>query len=242
MQQYLAKSKSNNANFFKPSLSHKLMIKKNDFIDLEYIGKVKNGEIFDTNIKSEAEKINLEIETRPLIICLGQNMILPAIDEFLIGKEPGNYTLELPPEKAFGIRRRDLVRIMPTSIFKNSDTPPRAGMVFSFDNALGKITSVSSGRITVDFNNPIAGKPVVYELRVKRLITEMNEKAKALLFAMFRRDLDFKIEGNKLILAVEKNLAEVIKLFSEKFKEILNLELEIQVKEPKKEETQQGNQ
>ena len=33
------------------------MINKNDFVELEYMGRVKDGEIFDTNIKEEAKKI-----------------------------------------------------------------------------------------------------------------------------------------------------------------------------------------
>ena len=70
-------------------------LQRNDFVDLEFTARVRDGDIFDTNIKDDAKKINLEIETNPLVICLGQGMILPSIDEFLIGKIPGKYTLEI---------------------------------------------------------------------------------------------------------------------------------------------------
>jgi len=40
------------------------MIKKNDFVEIEFTGKILDtGEIFDTNIKEEAEKINPKIES-----------------------------------------------------------------------------------------------------------------------------------------------------------------------------------
>ena len=99
-----------------------MALKKNDFVEIEYVGRVKDGEIFDTNIKEEAKKINLKIETKPLIICISQKMILPAIDDFLIGKEIGEYNLELSPEKAFGKRNRTLVKTLPLAVFKNQNS------------------------------------------------------------------------------------------------------------------------
>lgn len=205
-------------------MEEKLMM--NDFIELEYTGKVKNNGIFDTNIEEEAKKINLDIKTNPLIMCLGQNMILPAIDKFLINKNVGKYTLELKPEEAFGLRNKELIKTMPLSVFNKQDIIPRAGMMFSFDSMLGKITAVSGGRVIVDFNNPLAGKDVIYELKIKRKIEEEKEKVKALMLFFFRKEFDFSIENKKLIIKAEKNTSKFLSLFKEKFKEILNLELE----------------
>ena len=117
-----------------------MALQKNDFVELEFIGKVKGGDIFDTNIKEEAKKINLELESRPLIICLSQNMILPSIDEFLIGKDIGKYALELSPEKAFGNRDRTLIKTLPIRIFMEKKVYPQPGMMFEFDNVLGKVS------------------------------------------------------------------------------------------------------
>ncbi|MBI2630141.1 FKBP-type peptidyl-prolyl cis-trans isomerase [Candidatus Pacearchaeota archaeon] len=202
---------------------------KNDFIELEYSGKVKDGEIFDTNISEEIKKLNLDIEPKPMIICLGQNMILPAIDEFLIGKETGNYLLNLAPEKAFGFREKERIKIIPVSVFKKHNIVPQQGLVFQFDNSLGKITAISGGRIIVDFNNPLAGKEVIYDLRVKRKLEDINEKAKSLINYIFRMDIKFKIEGKKIILESDEKLKKFIELFKDKFKEILELELEINI-------------
>jgi len=208
-------------------------IKRNDFVELEYTGKIKDTEqIFDTNEKEEAKKLNSNIKPKPLIICIGQNMILPAIDEFLVGKEIGkSYTLALPPEKAFGKRKRELIKTMPMSVFRGQNITPQAGMMFSFDNLLGRITAVSGGRVIVDFNNPIAGKNVVYELKVKRKITEQEEKVKALMLTFFKKEFPFNIKEKKLILKAKPEEKKFIKLFSEKFKEILGLELEVSEEE-----------
>jgi len=209
-------------------------LQKNDFVEIEYIGKVKDGDIFDTNIEEEAKKIGVDIKTRPLIICIGQGMILPAIDEFLIGKEDGNsYTLKLPPEKAFGARKRELVKTMPLSVFNKHQITPQTGMVFTFDNLLGRISAVSGGRVIVDFNNPLAGKDVVYNLKIKRKLTDINEKIKTLMLTFFRKEFEYELKNKKLILKAELGFKKFIELFKKKFKEILDLELEVQKTEKK---------
>ena len=240
------------------------MLQKNDFVELEYIGKVKDGNIFDTNIKEEAKKIQLEIETRPLIICLGQNFILQAIDEFLIGKEIGKYTLELSPEKAFGLRNTKLIKTMPIKIFLEKQVYPQPGMMFEFDNVIGRISAVSGGRVIVDFNHPLSNKTVVYELNIKKLITDEKEKVEALQIFFFRRKFDFDIsksgdfddaqkskEGKKishikdkkLIIKSEAKLKPFFDLFKDKFKEILNLELEIEgISEKSEEKTEKAEE
>ena len=215
-------------------------LKKNDFIELRYVGKIKDtGEIFDTNIEEEAKKLNPNIKNNLSIICLGQNMILPAIDKFLIGKKPGKYILELQPKDAFGNRDPKLIKTMPLSVFSQHNITPQTGMVFAFDNLLGKISAVSSGRVIVDFNNPLAGKTLIYELEVKRKITEKKEKVEALFSAFFKKKFPFKIENKKLIIKAEKDLAPIINSFKEKFKEILNMEIEI--KEIKNQKSENNN-
>ena len=211
-------------------------IKKNDFVEIEYTGKVQGGDIFDTNIKEDAKKIELKIEPKPLVICIGQGMILPAIDDFLTGKPVGEYSLELKAEKAFGLRKREMIKILSLNVFRNSDRYPQPGMVFSFDNMLGKVTSVSGGRVTVDFNNPVAGKDVHYKLIVKKIIEDSHEKVKALMSAFWGKDVPFKLENNKIVIETEKNFAKFFDMFNDKFKEILNLELDIKEKIEKKED------
>ncbi len=219
-------------------------INKNDFIKLDYIGKVKDGEIFDTNIKKQAEKIGLNIKERPLAICVGQGMILSGIDEFLLGKETGKYNLELKSEKAFGKRKREMIRTMPMSVFSQHKISPRRGMVLNFDSAIGKVSAVSGGRVIVDFNNPLAGKDVEYDLNVKEKIKDEKEKARVLIKSFFRNDFEFEIKQGKIIISLDKkqeNVKKFIEIFKDKFKEILNLDLEIQVKESDEKGVKENN-
>ena len=62
-------------------------LKKNDFIEIEFTAKTKDGEIFDSNVKSDLKKANLNTEAKPAIFALGEGMFLKGADDFLLGKE-----------------------------------------------------------------------------------------------------------------------------------------------------------
>ncbi|MEM3405674.1 MAG: peptidylprolyl isomerase [Candidatus Pacearchaeota archaeon] len=206
-----------------------MVLKKGDFIEIEFLGKTEDGEIFDTNIKEELKKMNIDSE-RKTIICIGEGMILKSIDNFLLGKDLGEYILKLKPEEAFGLRKKELIKLMPISVFKNSKEKLQPGMIFSFDNILGKIISISGGRVLVDFNNPLAGKNIIYEINIKSKIEDINEKIKALMNYFFKREFEYEIKDKKLIIEAEKNFFSFINLFKDNFKRILDLEIEIKEK------------
>lgn len=215
-----------------------MAFKKMDFVELEFTGKLKNGEVFDSNIKEDLEKLhrghNHPIEAKPFILCLGEQMFLKSVEDFLIGKDIGNYEIELSPEKAFGNRNSKLMMRIPMKVFREQKINPVQGDVFNFDGRIAKILTVSGGRVIVDFNSPLAGKDVIYNLKVKRKIEDINEKVKSLINFLFRRDMDFEINDKKIIIEMEPNLKQFAEMFKDRFKEILNLELEI--KESKKQE------
>lgn len=217
-------------------------LQEKDFIEIEFNGKIKGGEIFDSNIKENLKKINPNLDdnlaskqARPFVFCLGEGMFLKGIDDFLIGKSAGNYNIELSPEKAFGNRNSNLVQLMPMKVFVEHKLNPVPGAVLNFDDRFAKVLAVSGGRVIVDFNSPLAGKSVIYEIKVLRKVTDMNEKAKALIEFLFKREMEFNIEGKKIMIKAEKQLTDIVKMFKDKFKEILGLELEVLEAEKNKE-------
>ncbi len=205
-----------------------MALQKKDFIEIEFTGKVENGDVFDSNIKKDLEKLNPEITPKPVVICLGEGMFLKAIDDFLIGKETGNYNINLTPEKSFGLRLPQLVQKIPMKIFTSQRLVPQPGAVFNFDGRLAKVLSVSGGRVMVDFNHPLSGKNVSYEIHILKKVEDLNEKIKSLINFFFRKDFKFSVQENsKIIIEVEKNFSNFVKMFAEKFKDILNMELEV---------------
>ncbi len=211
-----------------------MAFQKNDFIEIEFTGMIKGGDIFDSNISEELKKLNSTQPAKPFIFSLGQEMFLKGIEEFLIGKEIGNYEIDLKPEKAFGLRNPSFIQMIPLKVFIEHRVNPVPGAVLTFDNKLGKVLTVSGGRIMVDFNNPLAGKEVVYKINVLRKINDINEKVKSLNEFLFRRDFKFEINEKKLLLEVNKGFKVFVELFKDKFKEMLGLDIEVKESEPVK--------
>ncbi|MAG11141.1 peptidylprolyl isomerase [Candidatus Pacearchaeota archaeon] len=214
-----------------------MLLKKKDFIEIEFTGRTKDGKIFDSNIQEDLKKANLNIEPRPFIFCLGEGMFLKGVEDSLIKKEIGKYKIELPPEKAFGKRDAKMIQMIPMKVFREHQINPIKGTIFNFDGRLGKILTVSGGRVIVDFNNPVAGKDVVYDVNVLRKLDKRDEKIKALIEFFFRKDFKFRVKEKKLILDVDKEFKQFAGLFGDKFKDIFNLELEVhEVEEREKKE------
>ena len=214
-----------------------MVLQKKDFIEIEFTAKIKGGEIFDSNIKEDLIKLNPNANPKPFVFCLGEGMFLKGIDDFLIGKNIGEYDIELSPEKAFGKRNPKLIQMVPMKIFNEQKLNPVPGIMFDFDGRIAKVLTVSSGRVMVDFNNPLAGKIVVYKIKVLRKIEDINEKIKALNEFLFKKNFDFKVNDKKIIIMVEKGMKNFVELFKDKFREILGLELEVEEIKEKEEKT-----
>lgn len=213
-----------------------MTLQKKDFVEVEFTGRTSEGDIFDSNIKEDLQKANLNIPSKPFVFCLGEGMFLDGIDNFLIDKNVGTYTIKLLPENAFGKRNSKLIQMMPLKIFREHKTnAPVPGAMFQFDGRVGKVLTVSGGRVIVDFNNPLAGKEVEYSVTVNKKVEDINEKIKAINDFFFRRNFEFEIKDKKLILKVEKQMSKFVELFKDKFKEILDLDLEVVEDENKKE-------
>lgn len=206
-----------------------MAFKKNDFVEIDFIAKTTQGEVFDSTIRSELEKIGSKMEAKPFVFSFGNGMFLKSVEDFLIDKNLGKHEVTLQPEDAFGNRETSLIRLIPESIFREHKVRPVAGYVFNFDGKLAKILSVNGGRVRVDFNNPLAGKVVIYEVELKRIVEDLNEKVRALNEFFFRKEFKFEVKENKLILEVPKEMEKFVLLFKDKYKEILNLDLEIKL-------------
>lgn len=206
--------------------------RKRDFVEIEFVG-LANGEIFDTNIKKEAEKIDLKIEEKPLVVCIGQAMVVKGFDKELEEKELGKkYKIKLSPENAFGKRNASLIKIIPLTVFKEKDVSPVSGLMLNLDGMIAKILSVSGGRVITDFNNPLAGKDIEYEFTIKKKVTDEKEKVNALQDFFFKKRFEFKINGRIIF---KKEAKPFLQIFGEKFKEILGKEAETENQEENKE-------
>ncbi|MBU3941322.1 MAG: peptidylprolyl isomerase [Nanoarchaeota archaeon] len=205
-------------------------MKKGDFIELEYTGKVKDMDfVFDTTSEKEAKENNIHdarASYDPVIICIGQNHVIKGLDEQLEGKELGKkYHIELSPEQGFGKKNAKLIQLVATSKFIKQKINPMPGLQVNIDGMMGMIRTVSGGRTLVDFNHPLAGKELIYNFKINKIIKDDEEKLNALLKLQLNlKDIKADIkEGNAAVsLNIKQNLPKPIEeKLTEHIKELI---------------------
>ncbi|MDP2926397.1 MAG: peptidylprolyl isomerase [Nanoarchaeota archaeon] len=202
-----------------------MIINKNDFIELEFTG-FSNGEMFDTTDKKEAKEMGLDADVKPIIISVGNGMLLKGFDDSLEGKELGKrYSIKLSPDKAFGPRNPKLIKTMPMGVFIEKKMNPYPGMTLQMDNYIAKVLSVSGGRVIVDFNNPLAGKEIEYSFMINKKIDDDKEKIDSLMDFFLKQRFDFEIMDKKVIFKDEK-VKPFIEIFKQRFKDMTGIEFE----------------
>ena len=165
-------------------------IKEKDFVELEYTAKIKDGNnVFDTTDEKTAKDNDIydsKMPYGPVKICIGTGSILKGLEDSLVGKEPGkSYTIELSAENAFGKKNAKMLKIVNTNVFRKSNIDPMPGLQVNIDGIPGTIKSVTGGRTIVDFNHPLSGKEIVYDVKINRIITDEKEKINAFVSFQF---------------------------------------------------------
>lgn len=164
-------------------------VKKGDVVRLEYTGRMaKTGQVFDTTDESIARKAGIWESSEiygPKYAVFGFGTIMKGMEEAIgqsqIGKGE-DFVIE--PEKAFGKRENALVRMIAEKEFHKNNVQPQAGMTVTLDGAIARVKSVTSGRVVIDFNHPLAGERVIYSVKLHEVITDDAKRAEALLASL----------------------------------------------------------
>lgn len=214
-----------------------MTIEKNTFIEIEFDGKIKDGDLFDSTNQKNAEKLGVEKEKlKPLIVSVGNDMVVKGLDKEFLKNEVGkDYEIELKPEEAFGKRDPKLIQMVPLKNFLDEKINPQRGMQFSLDGRVAKVLSVSGGRVMVDFNNILAGKNIVYNYKITRKVDDLKERFDSLQQFFFKKVFDSEVKQEKIHVKVDKKFAQLFEIMKDKFKEILGKEIVVEEVEQEKE-------
>jgi peptidylprolyl isomerase len=179
------------------------MLKKNDFIEVDYTAIVENTQqILETTSEKIAKENNVQDpkhKAKSKIICIGQQQLPPSLEEKLKSKELNKeHKITLSPENAFGKKNPKLLQLISTSNFKKQNITPYPGLHVNIDNMVGIIRTSSPGRVIVDFNHPLAGKTITYKIKILREIKKTNEKILALLDLYHVHNANIEIENSSL--------------------------------------------
>ncbi|MFX1513613.1 MAG: FKBP-type peptidyl-prolyl cis-trans isomerase [Promethearchaeota archaeon] len=201
-------------------------IGEGDFILADYIARYIEGEkkvVFDLTDEETAKRENIWDEKddyQPQLVVVGKGFMLKAIEDALIGMKAGkSKTVLLQPEDAFGKRDGKQIESMTVRKLQKIEKSDKSGTIqlgarVRIGNRIGTIIRMSGGRAWVDFNHPLAGKPIEYELHVREKLEEQEQKLRYLLRRRIPKiDInryEFEVEEDNITITMplEINLAE----------------------------------
>jgi peptidylprolyl isomerase len=166
-------------------------IKNGDFVLIDYLLKVKDdGEVFDVTMEEPAKAANVYSPDQvyePRLVVVGQGWTIKGIEEALVGADEGlERELEILPAKAFGERDGAKIHITPARELTKQGVTPRPGARIEVGGQLATIRSVGSGRVTIDYNHPLAGKTISAKIQIRKIVSDPTEKIRELIHRRIR--------------------------------------------------------
>jgi peptidylprolyl isomerase len=163
-----------------------MALQKGDFILINYTAKVKEtNEVFDTTSEEVAKKEHLHKEGEiyePNLVVVGEGWVLKALDDSLTTMEINKpATVEIPPDKGFGQRDPEKVRRVSLKQLLAKEINPVIGARIEYQGKMASVRSIGAGRVLLDFNPPLAGKTLIYDVTVNKKLESNEEKIGALI-------------------------------------------------------------
>ena len=140
-----------------------MIVEKGSKIKVEYTGSFEDGEVFDA---SEKHGEPLEFEA-------GAGMVVPGFDAAVIGMDVGEEkTVTLKPAEAYGEPHPNAVQKVPKDKFP---AEAEVGMMIGVPLPNGqqipaKITAIDDKEVSIDMNHPMAGKVLVFKIKVVEIL------------------------------------------------------------------------
>jgi peptidylprolyl isomerase len=156
-------------------------VKEGDFLLVNYTLKVKeSGETVDTTFDTVAKEARIHKEDnvyQPRFVVIGEEYLPKSLEESLVGTEPGaKKTIELTPEKGYGARDPAKMRLVPLRRFREKGIDPVPGERVELEGRPAVIRAVGAGRVQVDYNHPLAGRTLVYDISIERVMEDRDDK------------------------------------------------------------------
>ena len=130
---------------------------------LNFSVSLEDGSEVDTNFGGD-----------PVDFAIGDGSLLPGFERCIFGMSAGERQMfKVPPEDAFGQPNENNVQQLPRDQF-DEDIDLEIGLVFSFADAAGgelpgMIISFDDKEVTVDFNHPLAGRTILFDVMIHRV-------------------------------------------------------------------------
>ncbi len=169
------------------------------FILVDLTIRDKEGRVHQTTVEEVARESGIYSEGSiylPVLVIPGETDLFPKVMEALRELGEGeSFEVRLDPEDAYGPYDRSKVKVFSIKRLEREGIQPKIGATIYLDGQRGVIKSITGGRVTVDFNHPLAGRELVVSGRVVRRIEDDLEKVRAIVADSFDVGLeDIRVE------------------------------------------------
>lgn len=130
-------------------------------VNVHYTGTFDDGTKFDSSHDRE----------QTLTFQVGSGQVVPGFDSALIGMTAGETkTVQLTPDQAYGEPVEEAVQEFGKDVFPPDMTLIEGATIMGQNELgqqmMGKIVSLSDSTATIDFNHPLAGKNLNFEIEL----------------------------------------------------------------------------
>lgn len=140
-------------------LNEELRIGPDRQVTLHFALKLENGDVVDSTF-----------DKQPATFKVGDGNLLPGFEVALYGFKAGDKrSLQIEPENAFGQPNPQNVQVMPRGQFQDMELSE--GLLIIFNDAAnaelpGVVKAFDEQQVTIDFNHPLAGKTLNFEVEI----------------------------------------------------------------------------
>lgn len=134
-------------------------------VELNFSLKLEDGQVVDSNFDRD-----------PVTFEVGDGKLLPGFESRLYGLAAGDEaSFIIPANDAFGPHNQDNIQFFDADTFAAENFAEgeqlQAGLVVNFvDAAMGSvpgvILSIEGNKVEVDFNHPLAGRALVFDVKI----------------------------------------------------------------------------
>ncbi|HEX3035270.1 MAG TPA: FKBP-type peptidyl-prolyl cis-trans isomerase [Thermodesulfobacteriota bacterium] len=142
-------------------MADKKVVEKGDTVKFNSVGKVEDGSIFLDTSESD-DLISVEVGTGKLV---------KGLDKEILGMTEGEEKqVKITPEEGYGHENPNLITTIPHEVFQKSNLEPQEGMGLRTSQGDCYVTKVSDKEVEVNYNHPLAGKNLTFDIKVEEII------------------------------------------------------------------------
>ena len=133
-------------------------------VKVDYEGTFEDGTVFDSSKHGD--------HSHPLEFEVGAKQVIAGFENAVLGMELNEEKeVTLEAADAYGNPNPELIKKIPRDVLPKEGPEPQPGMMLAMQAPTGqqipaKIVEVDEKEVTIDLNHPLAGKKLIFKIKV----------------------------------------------------------------------------